>query len=89
MADVKKACLYLRYSSTSQTEQSIEGQQRVCVDWCKRNNVQIVAIYIDRATSASKHTEKRVQFLQMIKDAEKGNFEAVVVYKLDRFARNR
>lgn len=83
------ACLYLRYSSTSQTEQSIEGQQRVCMDYCKRQGINVVATYIDRATSASKHTEKRHEFLQMIKDAEKGSFDAVVVYKLDRFARNR
>ena len=84
-----KACLYLRYSSSSQTEQSIEGQQRVCLDYCKRQGITVVATYIDRATSASKHTEKRHEFLQMIKDAEKGLFDAVIVYKLDRFARNR
>ena len=46
-------------------------------------------MYIDRATSASKDIEKRVEFLKMIKDSEKGNFNAVIVYKLDRFARSR
>ena len=81
--------LYLRYSSDKQTEQSIEGQDRVCSAFCKSNNYKIVGKYIDRATSASKDTEKRLEFLQMVKDSERKQFEAVIVYKLDRFARNR
>ena len=87
--EIKTACLYLRYSSSNQTEQSIEGQMHVCQDFCKRHNIRIVEMYIDRATSASKDIEKRVEFLKMIKDSEKGNFNAVIVYKLDRFARSR
>lgn len=87
--EIKTACLYLRYSSSNQTEQSIEGQMHVCQDFCKRHNIKIVEMYIDRATSASKDIEKRVEFLKMIKDSEKGNFDAVIVYKLDRFARSR
>lgn len=82
--DIKTACLYVRFSSHNQTEQSIEGQTRVCRDFCKRHNIRIVEIYADRATSASKDIEKRVQFLKMIKDSEKGLFDAVIVYKLDR-----
>lgn len=81
--------LYLRYSSDKQTEQSIEGQQRVCEDFCRQNGYTIVATYVDRATSAFKDTEKRLQFGKMIKDSEKQLWQAVVVYKLDRFARNR
>ena len=87
--EVKTACLYVRYSSTNQTEQSIEGQLRVCKDFCKRHDIRVVEIYADRATSASKDIEKRVNFLKMIKDSEKSLFDAVVVYKLDRFARSR
>lgn len=81
--------LYLRYSSDKQTEQSIEGQDRVCTEFCERNDYTIVGRYIDRATSAFKDTDKRVQFQQMIRDAEKRQWDAVVVYKLDRFARNK
>lgn len=81
--------LYLRYSSDKQNEQSIEGQRRVCEDYCRRTNMTIVGIYIDRALSASKNAEKREDFQKLIKDSEKHTFEAVVVYKLDRFARNR
>lgn len=87
--DIKTACLYVRYSSANQTEQSIEGQIRVCRDFCNRHNIRVVEVYADRATSASKDIEKRVQFLKMIKDSEKHQFDAVIVYKLDRFSRSR
>ena len=87
--DIKTACLYVRYSSSNQTEQSIEGQTRVCQEFCQRHNIKIVEIYADRATSASKDIEKRVSFLKMIKDSEKHLFDAVIVYKLDRFSRTR
>ena len=81
--------LYLRFSSERQTEQSIEGQLRDCVDYCKREGLRIVAIYVDRATSAHKNIEKRVNFQRMITDSATRFFSAVVVWKLDRFARNR
>lgn len=81
--------LYLRYSSDKQNEQSIEGQQRICEDFCRRNDYQIIGTYIDRALSASKNTEKREQFQLMIRDSDKHKFDAVIVYKLDRFSRDR
>ena len=87
--DIKTAALYVRYSSANQTEQSIEGQTRVCTEFCQRHGITISEIYADRATSASKDIEKRTEFLRMIKDSEKHPWDAVIVYKLDRFARNR
>lgn len=81
--------LYMRYSSDRQTEQSIEGQQRVCMGFCKQQEYNVVGKYIDRATSAFKDTEKRIEFNRMIKDSDKQLWQGVVVYKLDRFARNR
>ena len=38
---MKTAVIYARYSSDSQTEQSIEGQLRVCEDYAKRNDILI------------------------------------------------
>lgn len=81
--------LYMRYSSEKQTEQSIEGQNHVCTEFCEREGYHIVERYIDRATSAFKDTDKRSEFQRMIRDSEKGLWEAVIVYKLDRFSRNR
>ena len=84
---MKKAVIYARFSSHSQTEQSIEGQLRECYDFAKRSDITIVGEYIDRALTGT--SDKRPQFLKMIDDSKKKNFEFVLVYQLDRFARNR
>ncbi len=81
--------LYLRFSSERQREQSIEGQLRDCRSFCKVNRYRIAAIYVDRATTARKDVEKRIHFQEMIRDSEKKPWKYVVVWKLDRFARNR
>lgn len=86
---LKRAVLYLRYSSDKQTEQSIEGQRDVCRSFCEREGYTVISEYIDRATSASKSITKRTEFLRMIEDSKKHCFDVVIVYKLDRFARNR
>lgn len=83
----KKAVVYARFSSHSQTEQSIEGQLRECYDFAQRSDLAIVGEYIDRALTGT--TDKRPQFLKMIDDSKKKGFEFVLVYQLDRFARNR
>ena len=77
-----------RYSSDNQTELSIEGQLEVCYNYAKQNGFNVIREYIDRAVSG-RHAENREQFQAMIKDASKREFEAVIVYKLDRFARNK
>lgn len=82
-----KAVIYARYSSHNQREESIEGQIRECQDFASRNNFIIVDEYIDRAISG--RTDDRENFQRMIKDSEKGHFDAVIMYTLDRFARNR
>ena len=83
------AVIYARYSSDNQREESIDGQLRECKAFAEKNDIQIVGTYIDRALSASKHTEKRLDFHRMISDSDKKQFEAVLVWKLDRFSRNR
>lgn len=83
------AVIYARFSSDRQREASIEGQIRECTEYAKKNNFTIVNSYIDRALSASKDTDKRLDFQRMIRDSSKGLFNTVLVWKLDRFARNR
>ena len=81
------AVIYARYSSDSQREESIEGQLRECREYAERNNMTIVGTYIDRALSAK--TADRPEFQRMIKDSAKELFEIVLVWKLDRFSRDR
>ena len=82
-----KAVIYARYSSDNQREESIEGQLRECTEFAERNGITILGSYIDRALSAK--TDNRPEFQRMIKDSYKKLFDTVIVWKLDRFARNR
>ena len=84
---MKTAVIYARYSSDSQTEQSIEGQLRVCQDFAKSNDILIVDTYIDRAMTGT--NDMRPDFQRMIKDSNKRQWDYVLVYKLDRFSRNK
>lgn len=79
--------IYARYSSENQREESIDGQLRECTAFAQHNDIQIVGEYIDRAFSAK--TDNRPSFQKMIKDSAKGEFDVIIVWKLDRFARNR
>ena len=79
--------IYARFSSHNQSEQSIEGQQKECYAYAEKNGLTIIREYIDRALSGT--TDKRPEFQQMIEDSAKRQFEYILVYQLDRFARNR
>lgn len=82
-----RAVAYCRYSSDNQRQESIEAQIRAIESYVKQNNLTLVDIYADEAKSAT--SDQRPQFQKMIKDAESGAFEVVLVHKLDRFARDR
>ncbi len=82
-----RAIIYARYSSDNQREESIEGQLRECKEFADRQNLTIIGTYIDRALSAK--SDNRPEFQKMIADSSKKQFDVVLVWKLDRFARNR
>ena len=84
---MNKAVIYARYSSDSQTEQSIDGQLRVCREYAERENIKIVDTYIDRAMTGT--NDHRPDFQRMLRDSKKKGFDYVLVYKFDRFTRSR
>lgn len=79
--------IYARFSSHSQTEQSIEGQLKVCYAYAEANQMNVVGEYIDRAQTGT--NDNRPSLQRMLMDSDKHTFEGVIVYQLDRFARNR
>ena len=79
--------IYARYSSERQTEQSIEGQLHVCYEYANRNGIVIVDTYIDRAMTGT--NDNRPDFRRMIRDSAKKSWDFILVYKLDRFSRNK
>lgn len=83
------AVIYARYSpGPRQTEQSIEGQVRDCMAYAKENDIKVLKVYADRHISGTDF-EKRQEFNRMLHDSEKGQFEAIIVWKIDRFGRDR
>ncbi|MBQ8574788.1 MAG: recombinase family protein [Clostridia bacterium] len=81
------AVIYARYSSDKQNEQSIDGQIRFCQQYAELNGYNIIGSYIDRAISGT--TDERPEFQRMIQDSSRKQFKFIIVWKLDRFSRNR
>lgn len=84
---IVRAVIYARYSSSSQREESIDDQLRECQAYADAHNLRVTGQYCDYAISG--RTDERPQFRRMIEDAGHGLFDAVILYKTDRFARNR
>lgn len=83
-----RAAIYARFSSEKQREESIEDQVRVCREYARREGYDVAATYADEARSGTS-AERRPGFQRMVRDAERAGWDAVIVYKMDRFARNR
>ena len=83
-----KAVIYARYSAgPKQTDQSIDGQVRVCRKYCAEHDMDVVEIYADRHITGK--TDARPEFQRMIADSALHKFDAVCVYKTDRFSRSK
>lgn len=78
--------IYARYSSDRQTEQSIEGQIKVCTNFANFNGYNIIDTYIDRAMTGKNDDRPGLQ--RLLTDSNRKLFQGVLVYALDRFGRN-
>lgn len=84
---MKRAVLYARFSSTLQSESSIEDQFALCRAFCQREQLVISGEYADRAMSgASVHGRAGLDGL--IAAAKRGECDVVVVEALDRLSRD-
>ena len=85
----RTAVAYARYSSAGQRDVSIEQQLSEIHAFAKREGYTIVHDYADHARSGYKNTSARAAFQAMMSAAEKGGFDTVISWKVDRFGRNR
>ncbi len=85
-----RAVLYARVSTEEQVEgYSIEAQRRAFRTLCEGRGWTPYREYIEEGKSArTENLTKRPVFNQMIADALAGQFDVLVVHKLDRFSRN-
>lgn len=87
MAKGSRAAIYARFSSHNQRDESIEIQVDKSREFCEESGLAVVRIYSDYAKTG-KNTN-RAEFQAMLKDAKKGLFDYVVIYKVTRIMRNR
>jgi DNA invertase Pin-like site-specific DNA recombinase len=86
-----RAAGYIRISEKQkdlkegELDSSLINQEAAIREYCKKNNLQCVKIYMDKYRSGA--DPYRPQFLQMQSDAEAGNFDFVIIKSLDRFTR--
>lgn len=79
---------YIRISSDEQVGNfSVDAQRRAIETWVKAQGGKLVNWYVDEAQTG--RNADRAEFLNMRRDAKKHKFDAIVVHKFDRFARNR
>lgn len=86
-ADMQDAVIYARYSSHAQKDTSIEDQVADIEVYARMNNLRILKVYADRHLTG--RSDRRPQFQQMLRDAVHAKWRYVIVWKMDRFARNR
>lgn len=77
---------YIRTSKGEQSAFSLDAQKRIIENWIKSQDGKLVKVYSDKGESG--RTMQRPAFKQMCDDAAEGQFDAVVVHRFDRFARN-
>ena len=86
---MSRVAIYARVSTQEQAKgHSIGDQVDRLTEWAAAEGWEVLATYADPGASATS-VRKRPQFLQMIEDAEAGQFDRVLVRELSRFARNR
>src|ERR1035437_5460739 len=88
--ELKNGIIYCRVSSLEQVDgTSLESQERMCKEYAKRENVNILQIYIERGESAK--TADRTEFIKAISlcSNKKNKVAYFIVYKIDRFSRNQ
>ncbi len=79
-----RAAIYARVSTTNGQDPTV--QTRELKEYCERRGWKLAGEYVDTGISGAR--EKRPQLDRLMADAHRRRFDAVVVWKFDRFARS-
>jgi len=82
------AAIYVRVSTQDQAQHgfSLDAQEESLVNYAKALGYEIIKIYRDEGKSAK--NLNRPEMINLLKDAEERKFQAIFIYKLDRFSRS-
>lgn len=91
MAKLRNGALYIRVSTADQTELSPDAQQRLLLDYAKKNGIIISKDFIFEESVSGRHADKRPKFQEMIGIAKQEShpIDVILVWKYSRFARNQ
>jgi site-specific DNA recombinase len=82
-----RAVIYIRVSDKSQVDgYSLEDQERACREYAQARGWNILQVYADEGRSAYLDV-RRPQFEALLEAARQRQFDVVIIYKFDRFAR--
>jgi DNA invertase Pin-like site-specific DNA recombinase len=79
-----RAALYARVSTYNGQDPTM--QTRELKEYCERRSWSIAGEYVDIGVSGTK--EERLELNRLVRDAHRRRFDAIVVWKFDRFARS-
>ncbi len=87
---VERVAAYIRVSTTEQKLHgiSLDAQVAKLTEYAEKHNMKIVEWYKDEGVSGRKLIKKRPELQRMMQDAKKGDFERIIMIKLDRFFRS-
>src|SRR5580704_14526513 len=80
-----RAAIYARVSTINHG-QNVSMQTRELREYCQRRSWEIEGEYVDAGVSGAK--DSRPELNKLVSDAHRRRFDAVVVWKFDRFARS-
>lgn len=85
-----RAVVYCRVSSHEQLKGlSLETQSKACIDYCRSQGMEVAEVFVERAESASTTDRTQLQRMLTYCRTHRGRIHFLVVYMLDRFARNQ
>ena len=85
---MKTCYIYLRVSTDEQATEgfSLENQKRACMDYARSHEYHVRRIFLDDGKSG--RTTQRQAFQELLVEIDKYKVDALIIYKIDRFARN-
>jgi len=85
-----RAVIYCRVSTKEQTQNlSLQTQQRFCTEYCSRQGFSIARIFVEEGESAKTAERTRLHELLDYCRENKGLVHHVIVYRIDRFSRQK
>jgi site-specific DNA recombinase len=85
-----RAIIYCRVSTKDQVQNlSLSTQQKACIEFCSRNGYDVDRIFVEEGESAKTADRTELKNLLAYCRQNRGRLHAVVVYALNRFARDK